>query len=359
MAITPTPMGHGQKVMFSAFEKESAYDGGVTMISDKACSMNGFTAGTTWDDDVQTDGDEITGSEYATEQTIVEKRVSFTHGQPKAKPNDLAFMAALTMGAVSSVQDAATTAWTHTITPAALGTEMPSVQGEQLIGAVQYAYKGIKSNSIKISGEAGGIVNIESALAGSGTRATSATAFAAKIAESWMLWNQCKVWAEDGSDITIVAAGSLVQDAENISSASPDDLKILLKTFEINYLNNYEMIPGFGGLGVLQDQQIARRTTELTFALRFSGQADFDRYINQNMHAIEFNLTGALIDDGNSLLDYGAILIVPAFKILKAPVPQAGPGDSIEASFETTVMDDGTNAPFFMQVYNAQTAYLA
>lgn len=354
-----TQMGHDQEFMISAFEAESAYDGGVTMTSDKACAMNGFTVATDWPDEVMNDMEEVTGSEYSTEQTIVEKRVNITYTEPKAKPNTLALLASLVLGAVSSVRDAATDAYTHTITPAALAADLPSVQVEHELGAVQYAYKGVKGGSLKISGEPGGVVNIEAELIGSGTRATSATAFAAKISESWMLWNQASMWMEDGANITITAAGSLAQSAEDISSATPDDMNILLKSFEITYNNNAEPIPGFGGLGVLQDVQMGRRTVEFSFTLRFSGQSDFDRFINQNAHAFEIDLAGALIDDPDSALKYGFNLVIPSFKITKAPVPQAGPGDSMEATFETVVLDDGTNAPLFMQVYNAQAAYLA
>lgn len=353
-----TKMGHGQKAMASAFLAEATYDAGVTMDASNAFSLNGFTIATDWPDDVQNDSEEITGSEYPTEQTIVEKRVNITVGQPKAKPNDLVFMGALTLGAVASAKDGAFTGYKHTITDAAIAADLPSIQLEHSFEAPQYAYKGLKSNSLKISGEPGGIVNLDCELMGSGTRDISATAFVPKISESWMLWNQAKIWLEDGANITIVAAGSQVQEVENISSATPDDVKATMKSFEITRMNNLEPIPGFGGAGVLQDLQMGRRSTELTFTLRFTGQVDFDRFINQNAHALEINLAGALIDAGGAF-KYGGIMTVPSFKINKAPIPQAGPGDSLEASFECTVMYDGTNDPFFMQVYNAQVAYLA
>ena len=56
---------------------------------------------------------------------------------------------------------------------------------------------------------------------------------------------------------------------------------------------------------------------------------------------------------------YGVTLIVPRFKIVKAPLPKGGVGDTLTQEFECNVLDDGTNSAAMIAVYNAQAAYLA
>lgn len=351
-----TKKGWQDQVMLSLFAKEATYNAGVTMNGTNACSMKGFECDVDWSDTVTDDKDSVSGAELGTDQEITAQGVDITYREPRCKPNTLAGLANLALGARATTQDGALAAYRHKITPVAVGSALPSIQAESKKGGVQYAYRGVKCNSLKLSGEAGGYLSLEAALKGSGYRSTSATAFPAVIAESWMKLSNCKVWMETGANISLDA--TLTQDAENISSATPDDLKVRIKSFSVGWENALDPQPGFGGAGQLQDLDYARRSAELSFSLLFDASTELDYFLNQDPAAIEFDLKGALIAGGGTLF-YGAHIIIPRFKIKKAPLPKGGPGDILTCDFECDVQNDGTNAPLIIEVYTAKAAYLA
>jgi len=351
-----TKKGWQQNLMFSLYKKEASYNAGVTMDATSACSMKGYEIGPAWEDEIINDKGEITGTEHGTDQEIGTQSVKLAYKESKAKPNTLAGLGALVMGAITSTQDGTATAYKHKIIPVAVGTAIPSMRAEHKKGGLQYTYDGLKGNSIRITGEAGGMASVDCELLGSGTRATSSSAFAAAITESWLKLSNCKVWMESGAEISISAA--LVQDAEDISSAAPDDLKARIKSFDWAFLNNLEKQIGFGGAGILQDMDYARRAVELKFTLLFADATELDLFLNQTPIAIEFDLKGALIATGGTMY-YGFQLIIPRFKIKSAPLAIGGVGDILTVDIDCDVEDDGTNPVSILEVYNAKAAYLA
>lgn len=355
--MTITKKGWNQDLMMSLFTKEDTYDAGVTMSDANACSMQGYEFEPSWPDTVVTDKDEVTGKEHGYDQELVEKGFEATYKEAKAKPNTLAGLAALVLGSISSSQDAELTAYKHTITPVTVGTALPSIHVEHEKGGIQYKYYGVKGGSLTLSGEAGQPVSLEATLKGSGTRATSETEFAASISESWLLMQKMKVWLESGANISITAAASRVQDAEDISSATPDNLYPRLKSFTFGWQNNLEGQPGAGGGGVLQDIDYGRRAVELKTSIIFYDSTELDYFIDQSVVAVEFDLKGALIAAGGAMY-YGFDLIIPRAKIKAAPLPQGGAGDTLTQEIEYEVFDDGTNKAAEIIVYNAQAAYM-
>ncbi len=351
-----TKKGWASQFMLGAFKREATYGAGVTMDANNACSMRGFEAEVAWDDTVVNDKDEVTGTEFGTTQEITESRVSINYKEAKAKPNSIIALAALTLGSVTSTKDGAYNAWKHKMVPVAAGTALPSTQAEGKVGSIQRAYKGIKGNTLKIASEAGGIVSAEAGLMGDGSRATSATAFAAAVSESWLKVNQAKFFMEDGSDISIAA--TLTQGAQNISSSTPVDLSPRFKSFELNYDNALEPQPGAGGAGLLQDIDYGRRKIGLKFSLLFYDGTELDHYLNQNPLAVEFDLKGALIAAGGAMY-YGVQIIVPRFKLVSAPLPKGGVNDSLVIDCECDVQDDGMNPALIIEAYNAKSTYLA
>lgn len=351
-------MGWNSQIMASFFKKEASYNAGVTMTAPNACSLKGFGNGpAAWKDKVVNDKDEVSGLEHGYDQEIVEKGLEMSLSFPKAKPNDLIGLSALALGAIASTQDGALAAYKHKITPVAAGTDLPSIQVEEKWGGVQqYAYQGLKVNTLKISGKAGDLVSIEASLIGSGTRTESVTAFVASISESWLKVNQMTAWLENGAAISIDSA--LTQAAENISSGTPRDIKAVIDSFEVTYNNNLEPIVGFGGAGVLNSLDYKRRAIELKFSMLFKDKTDLDHYLNQTAYAFEVDLKGSLIAVGGTMY-YGAQIIVPRFKLKAPPLPKGGPGDFLKADFECEVFEDGTNAPLIIEAYNAIPAYLA
>ncbi len=294
--------------------------------------------------------------EQGNDQELITYGAKFTIKEPHAKPNSLAGLAALVFGTVSASQDPGKTAYVHKITPVAVGTGLPSIQLEEKFGDLQYAYKGVKGNTLKISGEAGGVISLEAGLIGSGTRATSSTAFAAVIAESWMHLHDCKVWLESGAEISITS-GAMNQAAEDISSDTPDDLKARMKSFEFTWDNKLEGQEGFGGAGVFVDADYGRRVANLKLSMIFNDGTELAYYTNQTVVAIEFDLKGGLIATGGTMY-YGLSLTIPRMKMKPTPLPKGGPNDTLVQDFEFEIFDDGTNAAARIDVYNAQAAYM-
>lgn len=344
------------QLMLSLLKKEATYDAGVTMDNTNACSMKGFESEVSWDDEVVNDKDAITGTEHGTDQEIVSQGVKINYKEARCKPNTLIGLAALTLGSHATTQDAALTAYKHNIVPVAVGSALPSIQAEEKAGGIQYAYKGIKGNSLKLSGEAGGFLSLESELIGSGTRDTSATAFANKISESWMKMSNCSTFLESAGDISI--ASPLTQGAQNISSSAPENIAARMKSFELTFNNNSEKQLGFGGAGVAQDIDYNRRAIELKLSLLFNDVTELNYYLNQDALALELDLKGALIAAGGAMY-FGGQIIVPRFKLKAAPLPKGGVDDVLTVEFDCDVQDDGTNDALIIEGYSAQSAYLA
>lgn len=347
--------GFKRRIMLSLYKKEATYDAGVTMNSTNACEMYGFDSDLeSWPDDVADDGGEITGFEFPTTQEIIRQKVELDYSEPRIKPNTLAGLGALVLGNVAATQDGALVAYRQLVTPIAHATALPSIQAESLSGT-QYAYKGVVGKSLKISGKEDGFVSASAKMIGSGTRATSATAFAAKITESWIKTTQMKVWLESGANISISATP--VQDAEDISIATPDDLKIRIKSFDFEWDNNNFTNFGYGSSVLQENDKGARRTAKLTFSLIYQDDTELAYYTAQDTVAIEFDAKGALIAAGGAMF-YGMDLIVPAFKL--KPISKKGKvGDFLTQDFEALLIDNGTNPLVQLYVYTAKTGYLA
>lgn len=347
-----------QELMMSLFKKETTYDAGVTMSAANACGMSGFLLDPKWPDEIKNDKGSVTNYEFGNTQEITNNRVELTYTEPECKPNTLAGLGMLALGAITSTQDEALASYRHKITPVAHGMALPSMQAEHLKGGLQYAYKGVKCNTLKLSGEAGGYAQLEATLIGSGTRATSATAMAAKISESWMKLSNCKVWMETGANISLDA--TLTQALENISNATPDTLHTRFKSFEWMWNNNLKPQDGFGGGGVYIDCDYVRRMQDLKFTLLFNDTTELDYFTNQNPCAIEFDLKGAIVAAGAGTdYYYGMHLIIPRFHLREAPLPVGGVDDELTCDFICECEEDGTNAAVILEVYSAQAAYLA
>ena len=350
--------GWNQNLMMSLFEQEGEYDAGVTISTGNTCSLSGYEFEPGWPDTITNDKGLVTGKEHGYDQEITQYGFEATYKEPNARPNSLAGLAALVMGASVPTKDAELIAYQHLITPVPIGTGLPSIHIEHKKGGLQYKYTGVKGNSLKLSGEAGGYVSLEAALLGSGTRATSSEEFVAAITESWMKLASMSIWMESGTDITIAAAADRVQSAQNISSATPDDLGARFKNFEFNWNNNLIAQPGAGGAGVFQDIDYGRRSASMKFGIIQYDGTELAYYTDQDVVAIELNLKGALIAVEGAMY-YGADLIIPRCKIKAAPLPAGGVDDDLTQEFDVEIFDDGTNSAVELIVYTAQAAYMA
>lgn len=190
-------------LMASVFEKEAAYDGGKTHTNVTSSSYKGFDFDPGYGDTITSDKDEITGKEHGYDQEITAYANMPTLKFARVRPNDLAGFAALVLGSFTSYQDPGKTAYRHRLLPIADGSDLPSISIVHKIGGIQTEFKGVKGNTMTLSGEAGGFLSADFGLIASGTRATNAATIAASITESWMKVDQVKFWLETGANILI------------------------------------------------------------------------------------------------------------------------------------------------------------
>jgi hypothetical protein len=362
--MSSTKKGWNRSTMMSLFKKEATYDAGVAMDNSPqyACSMNGYELDVTWPDKLLTDKDEITGKEHGYSQAFLTQAVRMAYKEDKVKPNTLAGLAALALGGVStSSVFSPTTGFDHYIYPIAVGSALPSIEVTDLFGGLQYTYKGVKCDKLKLSGKEGGPLALSADLIGSGTRSVSALAFAAAISESWMLMGNCKVWMETGADISIAASPTPDQGAENISSATPDVLSARMESFDLEYDNKLKGQYGFGGGLVLVDQDYERRSISLKLGMRFVDATELAYFLALNPVAVEFDLAGSIIYTTSpaGTLKFGCSIIIPRMMLKQAPLPKGGANSTLGCDLDFEVFEDGTNPPIMFHVYNAQAAYMA
>jgi hypothetical protein len=353
-----TKKGWQQELMMSLYKKEATYDAAVTINASNFCTLKGFSDyDPDWADEVSDDLETVSGSEYATEQEIIKQGFSLTYEEPKARPNTIIGMIAGAFGSLTPTQDGGFTAYKHKGNPVTVGTGLPSFNLIGKKGGIQYLQKGCMVNSVELSGEEAGPVKLSAEIFGSGTRATDATSFVAKVSEPRLYAKDSKLWLEDGASISIDA--TLTQGLENISSGTPTSLGPRVKSWRWKFMNNLEGQGGFGGGGVFQDMDYGRRAVELAMTLRFNDTTELDYYLNQTNLALELDCkTTTLVAAGGSFY-YGFQLVVPSFKLKKAPMPKGGVGDVLTQDFEIIILDNGTNPISIFEGYSAKAAYFA
>ena len=352
-----TKKGWNQSIMISSLTKEASYNSAVVV---NASNFQGITGHSDyapdWADDVQNDKDTVSGTEHGTTLEIISQGYKVSLTQPRARPNFVAQMVGAALGSMTPAQDAALTAYKHKIIPVTVGTALPSFNIIAQKGELQYLHKGGMVNSAGLSGEENKPLVCEAEIIGSGYRATNADNFIAAPSESWILMKGGSVWLEDGANISLDAAN--VQGSENISSATPTDIKARITKFAWKWNNNLEGQGGFGGEGVFQGLDYARRSQELSFTLRYNDATEIAFYEAATALALEIDIAGAVIA-GGGVYKYGVALRIPRFKLVKVPFPSGGVGDTLTAEYTADIEDDGTNPAVIVEVYNAIAAYYA
>lgn len=353
----PAKKGWDAYLMASVFEKEATFAAGKTHTNSTSCSFKGFEFDPGYADMLTADKDEINGKEHGYDQEITAYGNNPTLKFARVRPNDLAAFASLVLGSSTPAQDPGKTAYRHRIIPVTDGTALPSISVVHKIGAIQTEFKGVKGNTLKLSGEAGGFLSMDVGLLGSGSRASNAANIAAAITESWIKVDQLKVFLETGTDISIGATP--VQGTEDISGATPDNLSIRGRSFEFGWDNKAEGQPGFGGGGVLQDVIYGRRAASLKLTIQFADATEIAYFTSQAACAIELDFTSATLIASGGTMYYGAQIVIPRAKIKALPTPKGGVNDMLTQDFEFEIFEDGTNQAAILDVYTAQAAYLA
>jgi hypothetical protein len=220
---------------------------------------------------------------------------------------------------------------------------------------VKYLHHGLKGERIKIMGGEDGLIGYECDLVGSGNRTETVTAVPADLKESWLKTTQLNAFREVGAAILIDPVPT--QGTENISSGAATNLKVKIKSFEFEFINNLYMHYGFGSTALV-DVDPQRRAATLKLSLYFANQTELDQFLNQSVLAFEFDAAGSLISPTGTM-KYGMHLIIPKAQIKTAPNPKGGAGDPLSMDVECLVINDGVNAIAILDTFNSKTGYLA
>lgn len=351
--------------MASLGDKEATYNAGPAAWT-LGAAFQLFEFGESfveWEDALLSDRDTVHGSQFATAQEILRQSVRMAYSEPKVRPAHLAGFAALAGGNLAaSVQDGGLTAYRHKIIPVAATVQLPSIGVQEKASGEQYKYLGVKVDSLSLrrGGPSNAFWSLDVALIGSGTRATAADAFPAKVSVDPLRWQDSYCWLESGTDISIDATPT--QGLENISSATPDNFTARLLDVQFEHRNDLQAEDGYapGGDKVRSrlDHGPARGATlrlelivdESTLA------AERAYYTGQANCAVEIeSKSGTLVAVGGAYT-YGFDLIIPRLRL--APV-----GRGVRDGVNTLILagecfDDGTNPLWILYVYNAQSTYL-
>lgn len=353
------------QLMASFGDKEATYDAGpAAWTLGPAHQLYEFSdAFVAIEDKIITDRDTVHGSQFKTLDEIVRQDARFAYTEPRVRPHSLAGWAALAGGVVASVQDGALVAYRHKITPVAAGVALPSIGVQEKASGEQYLYRGVKLDSFRLrrGGPENAYFTLEAGLIGSGTRAVSATAFPAKVADSPFLWGNAKCFLETGANISIDAAPT--QGLENISSATPDSLTARLLDIEFSHGNDLQAEDGYepGGGKVrtrLDDGPGRVARISLTLVVdETTLAAERGYYDNRDNVALELDVDSGIIIAATGVYKYGFDLIIPRLRL--DPIERG-----VQAGYNTIKLqgecyDDSTNPLWQLYVYNSQAVYLA
>src|SRR3990167_1241670 len=352
------------QLMMSLGDKEATYDAGPALWTfPSAYQLTEFGEGfIEWDDRIETDRETVHGSQHATLSEIIYQSARFTYNEPRVRPSHLGGLAAPVLGNLSaSVPEAALAAYRHKNLPVAPTVALPSIGLQEKTSQEQYKYTGVKGESLRLFRN-GAYWAAEAGVLGSGTRATAADAFVAKLtAENPLRWQDTHCWMETGADISIDATP--VQGAENISSATPDALKSRLVDFEFRWANDLQADDGYApggasvrtrldhGPGRIGNVRLDLMVAEATLA------AERAYYTGQVNSCIEIENKGATVIAAGGAMFPGFDLIIPRTRL--RPIGRGVRHGVNVLTFQGELYDDGVNDPAILYVYNAQATYLA
>jgi hypothetical protein len=351
------------QLMLSLLDKEATYDAGPALWTGAgAVQVKEFgEAYAEWPDLIRTDRDTVHGSQYATESEIIRQDVRIPYSEPRVRPTHLIGLAALTGGVLGTpLQDGALTAWRQKITPVAAAVALPSIAAQEKAHGIQYKYTGIKSNSLRLY-KNGDFWAVDGELIGSGTRAAAADAFPAFLAEMPLRFDDTLCWLETGTDITIAAAPT--QGSEDISGATPDDLRSRLRDAEFLWGNDLQLedgyVPGGGNVRTRLDHGPARagHMRVAVDVASASYDAELAYYTGQVNCALELECKSGTLIAATGAMYYGFDLIVPRFRLM--PIKRSVVDGHAVMTLEGDLFDDGVNDPWILWGYCVQAAFLA
>lgn len=355
----PTRNPWAQRTQISLLTKEASY--GAAVAAGSHTLMAGYVPlePSTDDDVVVNNVEEASGTEFPTTNEIIEKALSINYVNPKVFPNELAGFGALCLGDHTPTKDGAFNGYQHYMKMVAEGTELDSVTAQFDPVNRQETYVGLKGAGFELASSQAEGINLSVDLMGSGSRADTAGAWQSPITEVLLKAADTKIYLNPApiAATDMVAPADFDQTDTNIDGAAPSLTTIgpSVISWRFAYLGNMEGERGHGGMGFNQNMDYGTRSAEVELVLRYADETERDYYENQTDVALEFNNKHPILIDAAGVWFWGYILRIAKVQLTTRPNPNGNP---YELTMTGLIMDDGTNPPFDLTVYNGQAAYL-
>ena len=210
---------HDNLLAVGTFTAESAYDTAETVNASNYSTVVEIDGIRGNYNHVRRDG-MGEGNEFGSEGYVTRLDFGMTLSFPFLRPNDLAWLAAYTLGTTAATKDGAFDAYRHKNT--LIATDIPSFSIVFTEAGIQKIATGCKINTLTIV-RSGEYWSATADVIGSGRAVSNADSYPAEISEEPLVYGNTSMWIERGADVDITATP--VQGAENISGSTPDDIK--------------------------------------------------------------------------------------------------------------------------------------
>ena len=359
---------HDNLLAVGTFTAESAYDTAETVNASNYSTVVEIDGIRGNYNHVRRDG-MGEGNEFGSEGYVTRLDFGMTLSFPFLRPNDLAWLAAYTLGTTAATKDGAFDAYRHKNT--LIATDIPSFSIVFTEAGIQKIATGCKINTLTIV-RSGEYWSATADVIGSGRAVSNADSYPAEISEEPLVYGNTSMWIERGADVDITATP--VQGAENISGSTPDDIKCdVTGDMTITINNNLRADRGYDcsnsndALARGQLERGAVREITASFSMTFEDDQELTDFIGTNNvqeHiALEINqkeTAQAVIDAGGAMF-FGFIIIIPRGNY--EPIAEAGDDDGVivrnltlKAKTPTSADENATDV-IQIYVYNAQAAY--
>jgi hypothetical protein len=363
------------RIEMALFTREATYGAGVTPYdATSACVMTDFddaSAHVTWDDTLQANNDVITGKEFPTHQEIPRQSMGMTYTEPRTKPNTVAGLLGLTMGApVLAYKDGTRNAWRHSLR---LGgaTTLPSIvvhaSYDRATGNTGFLYHGVKSSSLTLSNN-GPYWQLAATLIGSGRKLgdTPNTALGAPIQENWLRWGDTRFFLKPlPRGVVVAVPGVPIQRGSSLGTVGAGgvlEISPYMRSFSCTLNNNLAAEAGYRPFTGAFRGNFHGTRREITVELTFDVDSDYEasyiqNYLQQYNLALEVDCASydVIIPNGGTFR-WGFQLLFPALRVTQLA---RGQQDMLEnLTYSAIALDDGINSPMYAWVYNRRTRYL-
>ncbi len=304
--------------------------------------------------EVQTDENETTGLNEPAVQEILNWKLDGSH-QQRAMPHNMAHFLSMVMGKVTTDQPDNTndpTVYRHYMERDLMNIILPSLTMVEYDGIAAKRFSGLFGKSVKISGERGDFVKLETQFGGMGKEEPSADNKPTVVGESYLRYGDVS-FTRGGSLSGSVGAGDLAV------GGSPTSLQGDLQSFEWTIDNQAQTIYEMGDSSSYVSRVERGDKFNQSLSAIFEMQDDTHKtgLINGSEYVMNIPITGAVIAGGSGSYNFSCDIIFP--KVVYKEAKKDRDGETITVNAEFQVLEDTTYGSVIVKIINEQTAYLS